>query len=82
MNIKSLVLFNLCIKSLNEQKKRKAKKHTEYQSITNHLSIIIAKSVTLCVAIGGNKVAIEIGAIAIIKLLYTSKLVYVWQMWQ
>lgn len=44
--------------------------------------MIIAKSVTLCVAIGGNKVAIEIGAIAIIKLLYTSKLVCVWQMWQ
>lgn len=64
------------------RKKQKANKITEYQLITQIFSIIIAKSVTLCVAIGGNKVAIEIGAIAIIKLLYTSKLVYVWQMWQ
>ena len=62
-------------------KKQRANKITEYQLITQIFSIIIAKSVTLCVAIGGNKVAIEIGAIAIIKLLYTSKLVCVWQMW-
>lgn len=51
---------------------------TEYQLITQLFSIIIAKSVTLCVAIGGNKVAIETGGIAIIKLLYTNKLVCVW----
>lgn len=62
-------------------KKQRANKITEYQLITQIFSIIIAKSVTLCVAIGGNKVAIEIGAIAIIKLLYTNKLVCVWQMW-
>lgn len=64
------------------RKKQKVNKTTEYQLITQFFSMIIAKSVTLCVAIGGNKVAIEIGAIAIIKLLYTSKLVCVWQMWQ
>ena len=64
------------------RKKQKVNKITEYQLITQFFSIIIAKSVTLCVAIGGNKVAIEIGAIAIIKILYTSKLVCVWQMWQ
>ena len=63
------------------RKKQRANKITEYQLITQIFSIIIAKSVTLCVAIGGNKVAIEIGAIAIIKLLYTNKLVCVWQMW-
>ena len=63
------------------RKKQKANKITEYQLITQIFSIIIAKSVTLCVAIGGNKVATEIGAIAIIKLLYTNKLVCVWQMW-
>ena len=34
------------------------------------------------VAIGDNKVAIETGVVATIKLLYTSKLVCVWQMWQ
>ena len=54
---------------------------TEYQLITQLFSIIIAKSLTLGVAIGDNKVAIEIGVIAIIKLLYTNKLVCVWQMW-
>ena len=64
------------------RKKQKVNKIVEYQLITQFFSIIIAKSVTLCVAISGNKVAIEIGAIAIIKLLYTSKLVCVWQMWQ
>lgn len=62
-------------------KKQKANKITEYQLFTLIFSMIIAKSVTLCVAIGGNKVAIETGVIAIIKLLYTSKLVCVWQMW-
>ena len=64
------------------RKKQKVNKIVEYQLVTQLFSIIIAKSITLCVAIGGNKVAIEIGAIAIIKLLYTSKLVYMWQMWQ
>lgn len=63
-------------------KKQKANKITEYQLITQLFSIIIAKSVTLCVAIGDNKVAIETGVVATIKLLYTSKLVCVWQMWQ
>ena len=62
-------------------KKQKANKITEYQLFTLIFSMIIAKSVTLCVAIGGNKVATEIGAIVIIKLLYTNKLVYAWQMW-
>ena len=63
------------------RKKQKVNKITEYQLITQFFSIIIAKSVTLCVAIGGNKVAIKTGGIAIIKLLYTNKLVCVWQMW-
>lgn len=64
------------------RKKQKVNKIVEYQLITQLFSIIVAKSVTLCVAIGGNKVTIEIVVIAIIKLLYTSKLVCVWQMWQ
>lgn len=34
------------------------------------------------VAIGDNKVITEIGSIATIKPLYTSKLICVWQMWQ
>lgn len=64
------------------RKKQKVNKTTESQLITQLFSIIIAKSLTLGVAIGDNKVAIEIGVIAIIKLLYTNKLVCVWQMWQ
>ena len=64
-----------------DRKTQKVNKTIEYQSITQFLSIIIAKPLTYGVAIGGNKVTIKIGVIATIKLLYASKLVCVWQMW-